>query len=245
LEKLNVISASLGAWHSIILLFDGTVMACGNNMFGQSGQEQTDFCLIPKEIHSLKGKKIIQISSGSSHNAAISDKGDIYLWGNGKYGQIGNEKNENISKAKIVLQLIGDKAKMVCCGANHIIVLMYSGKVYSWGAGTYGRLGIGTEQDKSSPQLIESFNDKVVRSISAGGTSSASVCAHQWIPDKDILECMNCKTSFTFFNRRHHCRNCGGIYCGSCTYKKITLLRFGFDSPVRVCDNCFNILNKK
>eukprot|EP01080_Neovahlkampfia_damariscottae_P011639 gene11639-4880_t len=238
-------SASLGSWHSLILLTDGSLLSCGNSTYGQTGHEHNDIILKPTLISALKGKKVIEISSGSSHNAIITDKGDIYTWGNGSYGQIGNDKKENCSKPKLVVMLINDKAKMICCGLNHVVALMHSGKVYSWGAGTYGRLGIGDEGDKFTPQIVELFEDKVVRKISAGGSNSGAVTAHQWVPDKDVKECMQCKDKFTFLNRRHHCRNCGGLFCGSCSSKKVILLRFGFDAPVRVCDNCYQILNKK
>jgi alpha-tubulin suppressor-like RCC1 family protein len=194
--------ASLGSWHSLILLTDGTLLSCGNSTYGQTGQENNELLLIPTPISALKGKKIIEISSGSSHNAVITDKGDIYTWGNGSYGQIGNDKKENCSKPKLVVMLINDKAKMIQCGLNHVVALMHSGKVYSWGAGTYGRLGIGDESDKFTPQIIELFEDKVVRSICAGGSNSGAVTAHQWVPDKDVKECMQCKEKYTFFNRR-------------------------------------------
>ena len=38
----------------------------------------------------------------------------------------------------------------------------------------------------------------------------------QWENDKDILYCNYCKSEFTMFLRRHHCRNCGKIYCYNC-----------------------------
>ena len=38
-----------------------------------------------------------------------------------------------------------------------------------------------------------------------------------WIDDRDILNCDKCKSSFSFLNRKHHCRNCGRIFCGYCS----------------------------
>lgn len=248
LKGLKVVGGSLGSWHSLALIEDGSLYSWGNETYGQTGHDtlsNTELCLNPKEIIALKDKKVIQISAGSSHNAVIVDKGDIYTWGNGLYGQIGNNKKEHFPKPKLVVDLVGEKAKQVACGVNHVLALMHSGKVFAWGAGTYGRLGIGSELDCFAPQLIELFSDKFVRSIAAGGSNSAAVCAHQWVPDKDAKECMQCKEKFTLFFRRHHCRNCGGLYCSNCTQKRIILLRFGFDAPVRVCDNCYQILSKK
>lgn len=40
--------------------------------------------------------------------------------------------------------------------------------------------------------------------------------ASLWQPDSAVSNCNLCKSSFSFLNRRHHCRKCGRIYCGNC-----------------------------
>jgi hypothetical protein len=59
----------------------------------------------------------------------------------------------------------------------------------------------------------------------------------KWIADDTTTTCQYCKQAFSFFNRRHHCRRCGGIFCGSCS-NNFPLPRMGFIDPVRVCVNC-------
>lgn len=62
-----------------------------------------------------------------------------------------------------------------------------------------------------------------------------------WIPDSDVSECPICYSSFNSINRRHHCRQCGGIFCSKCCSKKTLLPQFGYVHPERVCDNCFEV----
>ncbi|CAG9794807.1 unnamed protein product [Diatraea saccharalis] len=63
--------------------------------------------------------------------------------------------------------------------------------------------------------------------------------APEWVPDIAAPACMRCAAHFTAFRRRHHCRNCGKVFCASCSSNSIPLPRFGQLKPVRVCDECF------
>ena len=40
---------------------------------------------------------------------------------------------------------------------------------------------------------------------------------YQWVPDENVSVCYNCNVTFSLLNRRHHCRNCGKIFCGLCS----------------------------
>ncbi|GAQ84403.1 hypothetical protein KFL_001870250 [Klebsormidium nitens] len=60
-----------------------------------------------------------------------------------------------------------------------------------------------------------------------------------WIPDETVTKCSSCGSTFTAFNRRHHCRNCGEVFCDSCTKGRIALTSDEGAPPVRVCDRCF------
>ncbi|XP_059623767.1 uncharacterized protein LOC132266802 [Cornus florida] len=58
---------------------------------------------------------------------------------------------------------------------------------------------------------------------------------NNWVVDAS--HCQGCSSQFTFINRKHHCRRCGGLFCNSCTQQRI-LLRGQGDSPVRICEPC-------
>ncbi|BBN13851.1 hypothetical protein MPTK1_6g06950 [Marchantia polymorpha subsp. ruderalis] len=59
-----------------------------------------------------------------------------------------------------------------------------------------------------------------------------------WVPDELVTKCTSCDTDFGAFLRRHHCRNCGEIFCDKCTRGRIALNTDEDSQPVRVCDRC-------
>ncbi|CAL5326507.1 unnamed protein product [Camellia sinensis] len=59
-----------------------------------------------------------------------------------------------------------------------------------------------------------------------------------WVPDEAVTKCTSCRMDFGAFVRRHHCRNCGDIFCDKCTQGRIALTEDEHAIPVRVCDRC-------
>uniref|UniRef100_A0A8C2Q5W0 Hepatocyte growth factor-regulated tyrosine kinase substrate n=1 Tax=Cyprinus carpio TaxID=7962 RepID=A0A8C2Q5W0_CYPCA len=66
--------------------------------------------------------------------------------------------------------------------------------------------------------------------------------APDWV---DAEECHRCRVQFGVMTRKHHCRACGQIFCGKCSSKCSTIPKFGIEKEVRVCEPCFELLNKK
>ncbi|XP_063930296.1 hepatocyte growth factor-regulated tyrosine kinase substrate-like [Zophobas morio] len=64
-------------------------------------------------------------------------------------------------------------------------------------------------------------------------------------PWEDSAFCTNCNSSFSAFNRKHHCRKCGRSFCQLCSSKRCPVLAIGLENPVRVCDSCYNQLTDK
>ncbi|CAG9540343.1 unnamed protein product [Cercopithifilaria johnstoni] len=66
-----------------------------------------------------------------------------------------------------------------------------------------------------------------------------SLVGVRWVPDNDCEQCTACGAQFTLVRRRHHCRNCGRIFCSRCSANSLPLPELGYDRKVRVCNLCF------
>ncbi|XP_045744228.2 hepatocyte growth factor-regulated tyrosine kinase substrate isoform X5 [Mirounga angustirostris] len=66
--------------------------------------------------------------------------------------------------------------------------------------------------------------------------------APDWV---DAEECHRCRVQFGVVTRKHHCRACGQIFCGKCSSKCSTIPKFGIEKEVRVCEPCYEQLNRK
>ncbi|XP_048486463.1 lateral signaling target protein 2 homolog isoform X2 [Plutella xylostella] len=105
------------------------------------------------------------------------------------------------------------------------------------------------EQGQSSGQRRKSVDvvrarERQIQSVSTSDlphchTEDGPERMPEWVPDIAAPDCMRCSAHFTAFRRRHHCRNCGKVFCASCSSNSIPLPRYGQLKPVRVCEECF------
>lgn len=96
---------------------------------------------------------------------------------------------------------------------------------------------------------------KVIRRIRGEGTHSVDMgfthlnvstglSRDYWMDDRLCKECYDCKSVFTAWRRKHHCRICGQVFCSRCASNVIKGARFGQEGMLRVCNLCLDKLAK-
>ena len=65
------------------------------------------------------------------------------------------------------------QVKDIACGSYHVLMLLNNGDVYSWGNGSFGRLGFGNTSNHDYPKKIESVSN--VKYITAGFAYSGCI----------------------------------------------------------------------
>lgn len=112
------------------------------------------------------------------------------------------------------------------------------GSAASSPAGSHGSTGAGSPSDTCRTMAMAMAAAAASAHSSVAGRT-ASVQPPRWVPDEEAPRCMACAQSFTTFRRRHHCRNCGGVFCGVCSSASAPLPKYGLIKAVRVCRDCF------
>ncbi len=144
----------------------------GLNEFGQIAvsNEPTNFLSKPTAV--LFDKPVEKFALGYEHTLALTRDGELWTWGNNRYGQLGIG-NTSIYQAKPVkVEGIGE-VKDIAAKLNHSVALDSKGQVWTWGLNYSGQLGDGTNQDKSHPVLVEGLND--VKKVVAGYRFSLAI----------------------------------------------------------------------
>lgn len=86
--------------------------------------------------------------------------------------------------------------------------------------------GSDSEFDGMSPTHSHTYSSMSHRSAfhekdGTGPNTHAREVSHGWVDDHESPSCKNCSVRFTIFRRRHHCRMCGRVFCGSCVFKRV------------------------
>lgn len=109
-----------------------------------------------------------QVVCGGSHTAAISTSGDLFVWGRGDHGEIGNGAFENQNFPQKVL----DNVQKVCIGFSHTAAIKKNGDLYVWGNNNYGQIGNGTNINQATPTKV--LADVISVAIDDGRTAAVT-----------------------------------------------------------------------
>eukprot|EP00466_Bigelowiella_natans_P003691 jgi/Bigna1/45370/e_gw1.120.42.1 len=133
---------------------------------------------LPKVTGISARQRAIQVAVGSQHSIVLTSDGNVFTWGSGKNGRLGHGSVTNKSEPTRIEMFVGGtghQVVQVAAGEAHSMVLDEKGQVYTWGAGSSGRLGLGGMGDHTSPQRVQALKHVYVTHISAGEDHSLAV----------------------------------------------------------------------
>ncbi|NXJ91052.1 RPGR regulator, partial [Corythaixoides concolor] len=161
--------AVCGRNHTLVYTEKGNVYAAGGNSEGQLGlgdtEERTTFHLISFFTNQ---HKIKQLAAGSYTSAAVTEDGQLFVWGDNSEGQIGLAQEACVS---VPCQVdVGKPISSVSCGYYHSALITGDGELYTFGEPENGKLGLLPEQLKNNrvPQPVLGIMEKVNK-VACGG----------------------------------------------------------------------------
>uniref|UniRef100_G3NHP7 HECT domain-containing protein n=1 Tax=Gasterosteus aculeatus aculeatus TaxID=481459 RepID=G3NHP7_GASAC len=156
LQGIPFARISAGGAHSFALTLSGAVFGWGRNKFGQLGLNDCNDRFFPSLLKSLRSQRVIYISCGEDHTAALTKLRGVFTFGAGGYGQLGhNSTNHEINPRK-VFELMGNVVTQIACGRQHTLAFTPSGaKMDSFGLAGNGQLGTRSTCNRKSPALVK------------------------------------------------------------------------------------------
>lgn len=171
----NIVAIAMGDDHTLVLKENGRVFAWGVGARGQLGNGSRSDSSTPVEVSvgEMGTEKVVAIAAGNECSFALTDNGRVYGWGLATSGRIGIGTNapDEVLTPRRVDNLDNIHIVAIAAGRTFSLALSNTGKVYSWGSGSNGKLGNGSTSFKPSPSLIsrgEMPNDYVVKTIACG-----------------------------------------------------------------------------
>jgi alpha-tubulin suppressor-like RCC1 family protein len=133
----------------------------------------------PTKVEGLP--QMVEVRCGRDHTIALSVDGEVFTFGRGNtsyiksfgYSPLGTGSSADAPRP--VRVNLSEKVAMIASGSLHNTVVTRTGKLFSWGNGANGRLGLGSSASFDTPQLLEAVADKEFVQISCGSSFNTAL----------------------------------------------------------------------
>jgi alpha-tubulin suppressor-like RCC1 family protein len=168
----GVFAVAGGAEHTCVgATVSVSVLCFGRNVDGQLGNGLLGDVGGPDKVAALRGKPSA-LTAGGAHTCAIDDEGDVWCWGRGDEGQLGDGLGvEHASPTSVALGT-DSPAEAITAGAAHTCVLA-GGRVRCWGRNADGQLGAPLPAPLLAPRLVTKLAQ--ARAVAAGGRHTCAI----------------------------------------------------------------------
>jgi len=188
-QGIKIKDCKIGEYHTVALSEDGDVYTWGyggkkgyfswmvSQEVGALGHGDRNPFFIPKKVafFDTLESKVKHIAAGLYHTVAVTADGDLYTWGRGLYGTLGNGSNQYSLKPELnedfaSLKEEGITVTKIDSAEEYTAVLTDNGDVYTFGKNDRGQMGIGSGigidmfESSANPTLV-TFEDQKSRKM--------------------------------------------------------------------------------
>ena len=161
-----------GTYNGCAILENQSMVCWGDNEYGQLGDGTTDGSVVPIYVNVAANETPVEVTVGQVTACALMESGNIYCWGSGYYGKMGNgepwgDDYVNTEMRQVLLPE-GQGGQTVSISGGHICTILDNGDVYCWGRGNQGQLGYGGTSNRNIPAKVNLPGQRSAIAISTG-----------------------------------------------------------------------------
>ena len=173
--RMIVKQLSLGMEHGAYLTSEGVMFTFGKDRYGQLGHG-FESCKEPRRVRAFSSRVVSRVCCGQEHTMAITE-GQVFVWGRSKDGRLGlgSSVESSVGTPRLISEL--RDVRDVAAGKTHSLALIRDGRLYAWGWGPDGQLGLGEMcAQTGTPKLVSMPSSKVVpRSVACSERYSTAI----------------------------------------------------------------------
>ena len=144
----------------------GPLIAWGLNSDGELGTGDTTSYLSPIVVNRPFGLRASSARTGV-FSVALNSSGQVYTWGRGEQGEMGNGAFTSRLRPVRVRLPRGVKIRSVRAGFQFAVALTTTGRVLTWGYGVLGQLGNGHRVNRNAPVFVRLPRGVRITAVSA------------------------------------------------------------------------------
>ena len=174
----SAVQLGVGFSHACVVTASGGVQCWGEGGDGRLGNNSTSDRTTPVDVSNLTGVR--QVSAGGNtslngHSCAVKTNGEVWCWGSGSDGRLGNNSVLDRSTPVKAQFPAGTVLKQVSAGGNHSCAVDTLDRAWCWGEGVNGQIGNGSTLDRQTPVLVSFGSGVTVAAVSSGGEHTCAV----------------------------------------------------------------------
>ena len=176
---------AVGDWHTCAVASDGKAYCWGYGVthaeLGNGTMSQANSPVAVATNGVLSGKTVKRIAAGFDHNCAIASDDNVYCWGEGEHGALGNGSTARAATPVAVSTtgaLAGKTIKRIATGSDHACAVTTDDQVYCWGRNSNGELGNGSTADSNVPVAVSmpgTLAGKTIKRLSGGSYRTCAI----------------------------------------------------------------------
>ncbi|RCN30860.1 hypothetical protein ANCCAN_23365 [Ancylostoma caninum] len=145
-------------FHSDVITCDrGTILTCGDGrLVGLGGKEDVTR---PTLLDELLRVHVSELVCGSEHCLALTEDGDVFVWGNGQDGRLGTGKAEWINTPTQISTIDGIRVTTCRAGFNASALLTEEGQLLAMGNNQFNKLNLAHRQGFFTRERSDAFNN--------------------------------------------------------------------------------------